>query len=448
MFDMFIADMRNDYRKVDKLQRKFPHAQIMRFNGTHFDMLKRAVSKAKTEYIWYVSSCCDYATFDFDWMPPPGQELQLHTWASGYQGEGDTFLVNVAEFKKQMFNKGRLSYYEDINYHKESLDRFPWPVVDIPSGLLVTAIQSYKFITPYVEFRADSTWSSETAYPSLWDNKAIVAVNKTGSVSYVPSEAKMAFKRQIYDWPYIQYLDSKKTLEKPLDVVFISYDEKNAESNWDALKKQCPRAKRVQGVSGMLNAIQAASKVAMSDYFYVVFGKTLVDPGFKFDYQPDRFRSVANHVFLAYNPLIDHTYGHAGVVLHHKSLINNLKIEDVRSQDITTLVDAVTVPILSCTSIMTDEWSAYRTAFREAYKLNYGLVHILHGKSKSIDDEYNLSKWLTCKPVGLGKWILRGAHDGRLMSQAASFDVNDWDLLQELFEQVKKEMYESTFIQA
>mgnify|MGYP001460781096 CR=1 FL=1 len=36
---------------------------------------------------------------------------------------------------------------------------------------------------------------------------------------------------------------------KPMDIVFMSYDEPNADQNWEKLKTKYPRAKRVHGVS-------------------------------------------------------------------------------------------------------------------------------------------------------------------------------------------------------
>ena len=37
---------------------------------------------------------------------------------------------------------------------------------------------------------------------------------------------------------------------KDVDIIFLSYDEPNAEENWADLKKKIPWAKRVHGVEG------------------------------------------------------------------------------------------------------------------------------------------------------------------------------------------------------
>ena len=45
------------------------------------------------------------------------------------------------------------------------------------------------------------------------------------------------------------------------DIVFISYQEINAEENWHRLKSRFPMTKRVHGVKGIHNAhIEAATK--------------------------------------------------------------------------------------------------------------------------------------------------------------------------------------------
>lgn len=440
MFDVFIFDMNNSEHNVARLKRKFPHAQIMRYAGNHYEMLKRASEHARTEFFWALSSICDYSGFKLDFFPSPDQAYQIHVWASGTQAEGDTFLVPTDRFKSLKTTTMKLAWYLDVNYHKSNIDRLEWPVVEA-SHDLYRAVMDHKFKTPYVEFRMNGVWNAEQAYPSMWEHMAVVAVNDTGSVSLVPNKAQMAFKSQIYDWPYIQYLHSKKTLEKPLDVVFISYDEENAEENWSALVKICPRAQRIQGVKGLLRALQTAAASSRTDYFYAVFGKNLIDPNFKFDTYPDRLRKPAHYVFQAYNPLLDHAYGHDGVVMYNKMLL--LGLHPMTTGDITMTAPIVNIPIVSCQTIMADEWAAWRTAFREVFKL-------MSIPKPSIDDEYNLSKWLTCNPAGLGKWALRGAHDAWQLNGAArhEIEINDWDYLKRLFEhsKIKMEKYESTSV--
>ncbi len=44
------------------------------------------------------------------------------------------------------------------------------------------------------------------------------------------------------------------------DIVFISYQEPNAENNWEVLKEQFPMAKRVKDIDGIHQAHITAAK--------------------------------------------------------------------------------------------------------------------------------------------------------------------------------------------
>jgi hypothetical protein len=249
-----------------------------------------------------------------------------------------------------------------------------------------------------------------------------MAFNKTGHVSLCPRDAKAAIKTQIYDWPYIQYRNDPNMVQKTQDVVFISYDEENAEQNWSRLKAICPRAKRIHGVQGLVPALKAAAAASDTPYFYAVFGKTEIAEGFDFDHQPDYLRRPANYIFLAYNPILDHAYGHGGVVMHDRDWLLALRKWDL---DVTMSHNTVTIPVISCSNIASDPWSAWRTAYRESYKLTKMLA-----KKPSIEDEYHLYLWLSSDKTDMGVWSMLGAKEGVL---AEDIDVNDWEKLKQKF---------------
>ena len=66
----------------------------------------------------------------------------------------------------------------------------------------------------------------------------------------VPKESGTWIHEQVYDYPHIQKRSNTATERTPMDVIFISYDEPNAEKHWQMLKDKCPRAKRVNKVKG------------------------------------------------------------------------------------------------------------------------------------------------------------------------------------------------------
>jgi hypothetical protein len=202
--------------------------------------------------------------------------------------------------------------------------------------------------------------------------------------------------------------------QKTQDVVFISYDEENAEQNWSRLRSLCPRAKRVHGVQGLMPALKAAAAASDTPYFYAVFGKTEILEDFSFDYQPDYLRRPANYIFLAYNPILDHAYGHGSVIMHDRDWLLSLESYDI---DVTMSHDTVTIPIVSCINKASDAWSAWRTAYREAYKLK-----TLLERRYSIEDEYHLHLWLNSDKTEVGYWSKIGATEGA----SSDIDINDW----------------------
>lgn len=425
MFDVFIWDMGGHDSNVERLLARFPHAKVLRYLGTHLDMMRRTATKSRTEYFWVLGSCCDYDDFDFAWLPPVGQEQQLHCWASGDEKFGDTFLVNLAEWNRQQ-QVERLEWYHDVNYHP-SVPQLDWPVVDVQHDDLAQAILQHDFQSLYVQFRMPGATASIPSAVNKWMDRSIIAFNRTGHITLIPRDAKQTIRTQVFDHPHIAFRTAEVECQ-PQDIVFISYDEKNADENWNKLQARFPRAKRIHGVQGLVAALKAAAAASTTPYFYAVFGKTQVRDDFNFDYQPNYLQHPANYIFLAYNPILDHAYGHGGIVMHNRKFL--LDTEEFGT-DITMSTHTVTVPVISCDNKLDDDaWAAWRTAFREAYKLS-----ALLDSRPSIEDEYHLHLWLTRSYTTMGMWSRLGANEGRkAYLDGTKADVNDWAWLQEKFQ--------------
>ena len=430
MFDVFVWDIGGHDTNVQQISQRLPHARIMRYLGTHLDMLRRTATRSRTEYFWVLSSCCDYEKFDFSWMPPVGQEKQLHCWATQDEKFGDTFLVHLPSWLEQQ-GVAKLEWYQHVNYHADGVPALPWPLVQVEGNDLASAVLSNPSHALYSAYAVDDNASPCVGF-NKWSNKPAVAFNNTGHVSLCPRDAKAAIKTQIYDWPYIQYRNDPNMAKKSQDVVFISYDEENAEQNWSRLQLKCPRAKRIHGVQGLIPALKAAAATSITPYFYAVFGKTEIAQDFHFDHQPDYLRRPANYIFLAYNPILDHAYGHGGVVMHDRDWLLGLEEWDL---DVTMSHETVTIPVISCVNIMPDAWSAWRTAYREAYKLTISL-----SRSYSVEDEYHLHLWMTSKNTNLGTISKQGAVMGHAAASDSSLPINDWQWLRKTFEDSQSQL--------
>lgn len=64
------------------------------------------------------------------------------------------------------------------------------------------------------------------------------------------------------------------------DMVYISYDEPNAEKNWADLLSKVPWAKRVHGVKGFDTAHREAARISSTKHVITVDGDNIIDPAF------------------------------------------------------------------------------------------------------------------------------------------------------------------------
>jgi len=353
MFDIFCMQITNN--EVDLPN----HTQYTRWNGTHLDTIRRCVNRARTEFVWIVADCCDYTNFDFTWQPVPWEADQIHCWASGNQQFGDTFLIPVSAFKKQEVGLKLLEWYEHINWHSEpSVPRREWPTVtslDEQTSLYAW----HKHIDANIDYE-----------PSLWKKRDLHVFTQNGSVLLVPRDCKQYFQEQFYDYPYILRHTDYEIEEKLQDVVFISYDEKNADSNWEILHSRCSRAKRLHGVSGMENALYQAALLSDTDWFFAVFAKTSLHEDFDFSYMPDRLQHHKHYIFYCRNMVNNLEYGHMGVILYNKQMIIDSHNYDQLGLDYTLSHRHGVVPELSCYGhFNTSPFETWRAAFRETIKL-------------------------------------------------------------------------------
>ena len=68
------------------------------------------------------------------------------------------------------------------------------------------------------------------------------------------------------------------------DIIYLSYDEPNAEKNYADLCAKVPWAKRVHGVKGIHQAHIKAAKKCFTKMFWIVDAEAMIMPDFHFDY--------------------------------------------------------------------------------------------------------------------------------------------------------------------
>jgi hypothetical protein len=375
-----------------------------RYISDYLGTLRRILSKVKHEYVWVVSSVCDYKDFDFTWHPSEWQTDMLHVFASDRQKFGDTFYVHVPSFLQKSQDIKLLEWFDTLHFVEGiSVPRYPMPVVNHNYDTQVEAIRNYEFDAPLVMFSNGGNIGFEPTV-CLWREltKTVVPLTPGASTVIVPRETKNHLSSQVYDYPYIDKTFAQGH-DEPLDIVFIDNGEPMAEYNWLQLPHTSipNRIHRSSGVNGRVAAYHAAAKLSTTSWFFAVFAKLVVSEKFDWAWQPDRLQKPKHYIFHAYNPVNGLTYGHQAMIAYNRELVLN---NSGTGLDFTLDSAHEVVPIVSGTAEYADTpWMAWRTAFREVLKLK---------GSTDVESQYRLNKWLTVA-MGLpnGQYSIYGAQD-------------------------------------
>jgi hypothetical protein len=106
----------------------FGTIKSVRYFDNYRDVLQRIARTVDSEYVWVVSSCCDYSSFDFSWHPEQWQNTMLHVFASDGEKFGDTFYMHVPSFQARINQFELLDWY-DLNFMPSNITRRPMPVI-------------------------------------------------------------------------------------------------------------------------------------------------------------------------------------------------------------------------------------------------------------------------------------------------------------------------------
>lgn len=406
-----------------------------RFISNYLGTLRRVLGKIKDEYVWVVSSVCDYTDFDFTWHPSEWQLDMLHVFASNEQKFGDTFYVHVPSFLAKTENLKILEWFETLNFVEDiPVPRISPPAIQYTTDTIVDAIWNYEFKDSIVQFYRHTKLNNPPAI-NLWQEstRTVTPVSQDNSTAVVPRDCKNHIKTQVYDYPNID--KTKKILTGQLqDIVFISYDEIEADTNYAKLIERFPRAKRVHGVKGMENALAAAAEASTTPWYFAVFGKTELYPTFDFSFVPDYFQQPKHYIFYSENRVNKLVYGEMAIIMYNCRLILDNR-ETEFGLDYTTSFPHEVIPELSTYgNFDTSPYQTWRTAFREVSKL-YDIQH----RTPSVDTEYRIRIWETIAEGPYAEWALKGAADGRdfFLEFKDDFDYRknsfDWQWLRTYF---------------
>jgi hypothetical protein len=393
------------FNDVKNFKSPFVNTRIVPFVGSYLEILKSVVDDIDTEYFWFFANFMDLKTVDLDYIPEKHESTQIHVWYNthplgGTNKEGNVMLIPTNKFKEQMHHLKYLRDFKDINYHahnnlyQQIISKINFKLQD-PYKALHTSNNFYTWL-----YNKDLDVSViPNFYPSFWEDVKLYTWGETKDVMLVPRQKDL---KQFYDVKRsVNYQLNYEV--KPMDIVFISYDEPSAESRYKKLKAKFPRTKWCKGVQGQTLAYVTAALMSETDYFFAVFPKNELADDFDFSFQPDRLRNPCHYIFDCYIPSIDLRYGWGGVILYNKDLVLKTTKPDL---DFTMSQAHHSVPILSAISNCNETpLLAYRSSFREVIKL-------LQMKP-TVESQYRLKKWLTLGKGVNAEWLYQGAVDGK-----------------------------------
>jgi hypothetical protein len=252
------------------------------------------------------------------------------------------------------------------------------------------------------------SWDSE--YVHIWSNSTVLRLYNTNEVSRdVSKYTDAALEKGNIK---LKDLPEKVYMYPVYDIVFLSYDEEYANTNYNRLKNRFPRAKRVHKIRGILEAHKEAASIAHKDLsamFYVVDADAEILPSFNFDYQPPSLDRNSVHVWHSRNPVNDLEYGYGGIKLFPTNLLMSYAGSPI---DFTTSVAKsfkVMHEVSNITKFNTDPFSAWRSGFRECVKLASKIIP----NQDNTETEYRLTMWCTKgADREFGDFTILGANEG------------------------------------
>ena len=229
------------------------------------------------------------------------------------------------------------------------------------------------------------------------------------------------------------------------DIIFLSYDEPNAEKNYADLCGKVPWAKRVHGVKGSDAAHKAAAELSETEYFVTVDADNIIDPKFlEVEIDIEKLKLTPNHVFswcgkVHVNGLM---YGNGGLKLWTRKFVNEMKThENSNPEDTKGLVEFCFDDKYyqfnenySESFTNATPFQAWRAGFREGVKMSLDQG----AKVKDLKTIWwqNYDRLLIWSNVGAdvenGLWSMYGAREGAYLTNCTDWDyanVRDFEWL-------------------
>jgi hypothetical protein len=284
VLDIFYIDHGNDTATTRfELLSQYNPIKV-RYANSMIDTIKRCANRACTNKFWVISSEYDYTNFNFAWHPAPWQNYMTHVFPSQHQKWSNTFLINRAEFERNIKWATSLEEFPNLNFVSDQqvvrtenrytiyyidhgndvsrhqyeylradcvrgtdivMTRFVDNYLDTFKRIMATAQTEYVWILNSIcNYTAgfDFTWE-----PEPWQREMIhvfpTGFQKRGDTFYIHVESfkKQMVELELLDWfNVINYCDDQ-TVER-FDTPVIYYDSDNLVGEIKKYKFETPYA--------------------------------------------------------------------------------------------------------------------------------------------------------------------------------------------------------------
>ena len=239
------------------------------------------------------------------------------------------------------------------------------------------------------------------------------------------------------------------------DIIYLSYDEPNAEKNYADLCSKVPWAKRVHGVEGSDAAHKACAKLSETDRFITVDADNIVREDFlnqelNFDEHTDLNSCVIS--WAGRNQINGLMYGNGGIKCWPREYVLNMKThENADPKNAHAQVDFCwDMKYIQQNSCFSDVYNnhtpqqAWRAGFREGVKmaLDRGIkVNKEEFKQLHWKNLHRLYIWLMIgADVENGKWAIYGAREGLYKTMCTDWNfinVRDFEYLNNYWNEIE-----------
>lgn len=256
---------------------------------------------------------------------------------------------------------------------------------------------------------------------------------------------------------------------KDMPVVFLSYDEPNADENYDFLVKNHPTKRlveRVHGVKGFDAAHKEAAKKANAKRFFTIDADCQVDKAIWWktvELTKDIERATLS--WSSRNLVNGLVYGNGGIKLWYTDHVVNMRSHEAASKDdgtnnIDFCWDAKNYKQMNNTYgvVVNNATSkqAFRAGFREGIKMGLDQGHKVPVEDfKHKMYPANFARWLIWMTIGRdvenGDWCMYGARLAAYKLYIENFDhtlIADYDWFNEFWQQQLEELQHGDYLES